>query len=88
MTSVTAYRQTSRGCLLLSLKAVHYESEQSRRINDDLCRGFVGRDASNRLLSANASADTGGARVLPQNGAAMRFVSDAFKPLLLPGTSA
>ena len=69
-------------------KRYTYESEQSRRINDDLCRGLVGRDAGHRLLSSNAATDPSGARVLPQNGAAMRFIGDALKPLLLPGTSA
>jgi hypothetical protein len=62
-------------------------SEQSRRANDDFYCGPMGRDAGHRLPRACASNDASRACVLSQNGAAMRFIGDAFEPLLLPRTS-
>jgi hypothetical protein len=48
----------------------------------------MGCDAGYRLPGSDASDDESGTRLLSENGTGMRIVDDAFKPFLLPGTTA
>jgi hypothetical protein len=63
---------------------VDYESEQNRRSRDVGHHSSLGCDSGRGLSAAYASDDGRGTRVLSQDGAPMRFVGDAVKPLMLP----
>jgi hypothetical protein len=69
-------------------KAVHYVREQQERFDDVGSYGSLGRDASDCMHDSVTSHDSGGARVLQEDGAEVRIIGDAFESFLLPRTRA
>ena len=71
-----------------SKTTVNYASEPKGCFGDVGGYGPLGRDAGDCLHDSFAPHDSGGIRVLQENGAAVRVIGDAFESFLLPGTRA
>lgn len=67
-------------------KTVNYASESSWCTDDVGRHGPLGCNPGYRLFGSDAPDDQGGARLLPEDGAGVRIVNDAFQPFLLSGT--
>jgi hypothetical protein len=69
-------------------KTINYAREQNRRSDNAGDHGALGRDPGDRVPGSDACNDTGGARLLPEDGTGMRIVDDAIQPFLLPSSTA